>query len=159
MGKENKMKKYYLCNHNVNWGTEVSKNAFSFLTYAPFFGKERKIPIVLIAENDVVQEFFTKTRFECNTGYCNYSFSLPNSTLCYRRYTSYKTFDYREITPAEALKILDPCMKNKEKYVPKIHAYFDCFRKEYEQKQDEVRKQNEKNAEADKILSLYLGKR
>ena len=153
------MRKYYRCNHHVNWGTEVSKNAFYILTYTPFLGKERRIPIILIEENDEVLEFFTKTKFERNTEGYNYSFSMPNSTLCYRRYTSYATFDYNEITPAEALKILEPCMKHKVKYVPKIHAYFDCFRKEFEQKQDEIRRQNQKNDEADKILSRYLGKR
>ena len=155
------MKKYYLCRFYACLGGEVAKNAFQFLTYTPFWGKEQKIPIVLIEENDDVLEFFTKTKFEgvSNQYGIREGLSLPNSTLCYWKNHTYATLTYSEVTPAEALKILDPCVKNMKKYVPRIHAYFDCFRKEFEQKQEEICRQNKANDEADRILSGYLRKR
>ena len=152
------MKKYYLCKFNAYRGSEVAKMAFPLLTYTPLFGKTREIPIILIEENGVVLEFFTQTIFECNKSGYSYSFSLPNSSLCYQDYTSYDAFDCREITPAESLKILEPCLKYQDKHAQRINRYFDCFRTEFEQKQVERRRQNKQNEEADKILSSYLKK-
>ena len=157
------MKKFYSCTITIrNPYTKeyaylrkisTAEKAEPYLIYnIPFSLKTQRIPIILVEENDTILEFFTKTRFERKGNYAWSGLGLPQSTLIYYGRSS-NSAHYRELLPTEALKILEPCMKNYEKYANAINKYFDCFRDEFKRKQEEELQAKRKELNAEEILS------
>lgn len=148
------MKTFYSCTYIVHpyhrsHATNVAENAAYLLEYATFWGKKQTIPIILVEENEIILEFFTKTKFERVGGS---GLQLPQSTLTYLGRSS-SSAHYRRLLPTEALKILEPCMKNYEKYANAINKYFDCFRDEFQRNQEEELQAKRKELNAEEILS------
>ena len=149
------MEKYFKCEKRNYCG--MKDNPEQYLTYVPYFGKTKIIPIILVNDDGNIFEFFTKTKFNASSrgnGYCSSGYELPDSTLFYYFNSSYPYY-CREIFPIDALKELEPFMKNPSKYSERIISYFDWFRADFVRKQQEADRKDKENANAQSVLSRF----
>lgn len=149
------MEEYYLCSDYRCIRHDTNKEPGCYLEYETLFGSKKEIPIILVNDDGNVFEFFTKTKFiYVDAGYSS-SFKLPDSTLSFYRDSSCGNTYYRKILPADALKRLEPYMKKPSKCIKQINSYFDWYKKEFIQKQQEAERTKKANSDAQSILSKY----
>ena len=139
------MEKYYECKFH-NLGSKTRYNPKRRLMH----GLGPEIPLILVNDNGNVFEFFTKTKFDLGKN----GVSLPNSTLSFSFDSSWY-FYCHTIFPTEALKKLEPFMKNPSKCIKPINFYFDWFRNEYIKMQQISEQSNNELSDAQSILSNF----
>lgn len=146
------MEEYYECRHSFH--LEKTKAPRCYLQYKSLFGPEQEIPLILVNDDGNIFEFFTKTKFISEKNGYYWCFKLPNSTLSYGLNSSCANYSTK-ILPADALKKLEPFMKKPSKCIGQINSYFDWFKNEFIQKQQEIERTNKANPEAQSILSKF----